>query len=159
MNEPFQNIDAAPLPFLGVLRIGGADATGFLQGQVTSDLRLLEDGRTQLAACNTPQGRVIALLRLKKADDAIYALLPADLLDKVYTLLRRFVLRSKVDLQIASGLQVASVATLPSLPDTASARLVAFEHPPGRRVIAASADAWRSITGSGLPDALPGRLD
>jgi len=159
MNEPFQKIDAAPLPLLGVLRIGGADATGFLQGQLTNDLRLLDDGRTQLAACNTPQGRVIALLRLKKAGDAIYALLPADLLDRVYTLLRRFVLRSKVDLQIASDLQVAWVATPQSLPDDASARLVTFEYPLGRRVIAAPADTWRSITGSGLPEPSPHRLD
>ena len=159
MNEPFQKIDAAPLPLLGVLRIGGADATGFLQGQLTNDLRLLDDGRTQLAACNTPQGRVIALLRLKKADDAIYALLPADLLDRVCTLFRRFVLRSKVDLQIASDLQVASVATVPELPRNASAQLVAFEYPPGRQVIAASPDTWRSITGPGLPDAPPHRLD
>ena len=159
MNEPFQKIDAAPLPSLGVLRIGGADATGFLQGQLTNDLRLLDDGRTQLAACNTPQGRVIALLRLKKAGDAIYALLPADLLDRVYTLLRRFVLRSKVDLQIASDLQVAWVATPQSLPDDASARLVTFEYPLGRRVIAAPADTWRSITGSGLPEPSPHRLD
>jgi folate-binding protein YgfZ len=152
-------IDAAPLPFLGVLRVGGADATSFLQGQLTNDVRLLDDGRTQLAACNTPQGRVIALLRLKKADDAIYALLPADLLDRVCTLFRRFVLRSKVDLQIASDLQVAWVATPQSLPDDASARLVTFEYPLGRRVIAAPADTWRSITGSGLPEPSPHRLD
>jgi folate-binding protein YgfZ len=159
MNGPLQTIDAAPLPLLGVLRVGGADASGFLQGQLTNDVRLLDDGRTQLAACNTPQGRVIALLRLKKVDDAIYALLPTDLLARVTTLLRRFVLRSKVDLQIATDLQVASVAAIPPLPGTASAQFIAFEYPSGRRVIAASADTWRSITGPGLPDASPHRLD
>ena len=81
MNEPTQTIHATPLPFLGVLRVAGADATAFLQGQLTNDVRLLDDGRTQLAGYNTPQGRVIALLRLRKVDNAIYALLPAELLD------------------------------------------------------------------------------
>jgi hypothetical protein len=155
MNEPTQTITAAPLPFLGVLRIGGADATGFLQGQLTNDVQLLGDGRTELAAYNTPQGRVIALLRLKMVDDAIYALLPADLLERVTALLKRFVLRSKVDLAIAADLQVGSIATVPALPDTASAQAVAFDYQPGRQVIAASPDTWRSITGSALSGAPP----
>jgi len=159
MNEPTQTITAAPLPFLGVLRIGGADATGFLQGQLTNDVQLLGDGRTQLAAYNTPQGRVIALLRLKKVDDAIYALLPADLLERVAALLKRFVLRSKVDLKIAADLQVGSIATVPPQPGTASGQAVAFDYQPGRQVIAASPDTWRSITGSALPGAPPRGLD
>jgi hypothetical protein len=159
MNEPAQTVTAAPLPFLGVLRIGGADATGFLQGQLTNDVQLLGDGRTQLAAYNTPQGRVIALMRLKKVDDAIYALLPADLLERVNSLLKRFVLRSKVDLNIAADLQVGSIATVPALPGTASARAVAFDYQPGRKVIAASPDGWRSITGSALSGDSPRRLD
>ena len=147
MNEPNQTIHAAPLPFLGVLRVGGADATAFLQGQLTNDVRLLEDGRTQLAGYNTPQGRVIALLRLRKADDAIYALLPADLLERVCLHLRRFVLRSKVDLQVATDLRAGWIASASALPSTASTQVVAFDYAPGRRVIAASADTWRSITG------------
>ncbi len=147
MNEPDQMLHAAQLPFLGVLRVGGADATAFLQGQLTNDVRLLDDGRTQLAGYNTPQGRVIALLRLRKADDAIYALLPTDLLERVCLHLRRFVLRSKVDLQVAADLRVGSIATVPFVPATSSAQVVAFDYAPGRRVIAASADTWRSITG------------
>ncbi len=111
MNESIQSVHAALLPFLGVLRIGGTDAARFLQGQLTNDVQLLADGRTQLAAYNTPQGRVIALLRLHQGDDAIYALLPAELLERVGTLLRRFVLRSKVDLQIAADLQVGWIGT------------------------------------------------
>jgi folate-binding protein YgfZ len=151
MNQPNQIVHAAQLPFLGVLRVGGADATGFLQGQLTNDVRLLDDGRTQLAGYNTPQGRVIALVRLRKTDDAIYALLPTDLLERVCTHLRRFVLRSKVDLQVAADLRVGSIATVPSLPATASAQVVAFDYASGRRVVAASADTWRSITGN-VPD-------
>lgn len=94
MSEQTQNIPTARLPFLGVLRIGGEDAARFLQGQLTNDTRPLADGRTQLTACNTPQGRVVALLRLRQTDDAVYALLPQELAATVATSLRRFVLRA-----------------------------------------------------------------
>jgi hypothetical protein len=69
------------------------------------------------------------------------------------------VLRSKVDLQIAADLQVASIATAKALPGTVPAQLLAFDYVPGRQVIAASPDTWRSITGLALPDAPPQRLD
>ena len=147
MNDPTETNRSVLLPFLGVLRVGGADAARFLQGQLTNDVQLLDDGRTEIAGYCTPQGRVIAVLRLHKVDDTIYALLPADLLERVCTLLRRFVLRSKVDLQIAADLQVGWIATVASLPGTASAHVVAFDYAPGRRVIAAPAHAWRMITG------------
>ena len=60
-----QALRAVLLPAFGVLRIGGADAATFLQGQFTNDVRLLADSRTQASACCTNQGRVIALARLR----------------------------------------------------------------------------------------------
>ena len=60
---------AVLLPGFGVLRIAGTDAIKFLQGQFTNDVRLLADGRTQVSACCTNQGRVIALARLRQTDD------------------------------------------------------------------------------------------
>jgi hypothetical protein len=164
MNESTQSVHAALLPFLGVLRVGGADAVRFLQGQLTNDVQLLSDGRTQLAAYNTPQGRVIALLRLHQGDDAIYALLPTELLERVSALLRRFVLRSKVDLQIAADLQVGWIGTaalspsmdaaaydatrtVSALPGATATHMVSFDYAPGRQVIAVPPQAWRSMTG------------
>jgi folate-binding protein YgfZ len=137
MPEPSQTIEATLLPFLGVLRVGGEDAARFLQGQLTNDTRLLADGRTQFSACTTPQGRVVALLRLRQTDDAIYALLPQELAATVATSLRRFVLRAKVDLQVATDLRVAWVprALCPS-PESGATGIVSFDYAPGRRVIA-----------------------
>lgn len=139
-----------PLPFLGVLRAAGPDALAFLQGQLTNDVRLLIDGRTQLAALNTPQGRVVALLRLRQHEGAIYALLPSELLEPVCALLRRFVLRSKVQLQVAADLHVGWIE------GNAAAAALAFDYAPGRTVVAAPADAWNSMTGSATPQARPG---
>jgi folate-binding protein YgfZ len=175
MHDSTQSIHAALLPFLGVLRFYGEDAARFLQGQVTHDTQLLADGRTLLAACNTPQGRVIAVLRLKQTEDAVYALLPADLLEHVASRLRRFVLRAKVDVQIAADLQVAWVGghpfsetlavesydatrTLSAIPQAGATEVVSFDYGFGRQVVAAPGAALRAITGLSLGKSLP-RID
>ena len=176
MNESTQTVHAALLPFLGVLRIGGEDAAHFLQGQLSSDVGLLAGGGTQLGAYMTPQGRVIALLRLHRTEDAIYALLPAELLERVSALLRRFVLRSRVQLQIAADLQVGWIGTsalsesvdpaaydatrtMSAIPPTAATHVVAFDYAPGRQVVAVPPDAWRSMTGLSSTRARPGIQD
>jgi folate-binding protein YgfZ len=176
MNEPTQSIHAALLPFLGVLRLHGEDAAKFLQGQVTQDTQLLADGRTLLAACNTPQGRVIATLRLRQTEEAIYALLPAGLLEPLAAHLRRFVLRARVNVQIAADLQVAWIggqpfsATLPTeaydatrtlsaIPRSGSTEIVSFDYSPDRQVAAAPGNALRAITGLSLTRSLPGIED
>jgi folate-binding protein YgfZ len=143
MNLSTEPMQPTLLPFLGVLRVAGPDALSFLQGQLTNDVRLLTDGRTQLAALNTPQGRVVALLRLRLVDGAVYALMPTELLQSVSVLLRRFVLRSKVQLQIAAELRVGWAGTGAAAPSA-----VAFDYARGRPVFAATEEAWRSITGS-----------
>lgn len=129
---------------LAVLRFGGRDATTFLQGQLTNDVQVLADGRTQLSACNTPQGRVVALLRLRQAREAIHALLPAELADTLVIRLRRFVLRAKVDLAVATELKVAWLGATSAL---VPAEAVTFDYAPGRRAVAATAEAWRSALG------------
>jgi tRNA-modifying protein YgfZ len=172
MNEATQSIHAALLPFFGVLRCSGEDAARFLQGQVTHDTQLLADGRTLLAACNTPQGRVIAVMRLKQTDDAVYALLPTDLLEHVASRLRRFVLRAKVDVQIAADLQVAWVGghpfsatlaiesydatrTVSAIPQAGATEVVSFDYGAGRQVVATPGAALRAITGLSLSKSLP----
>ena len=54
----------ADLPDLAVLRVGGEDAADFLAGQLTSDVRALRPGQSQLAAWCTPKGRVIVVCRV-----------------------------------------------------------------------------------------------
>lgn len=170
MNEdPTQALRAVLLPGFGVLRIGGVDAVTFLQGQFTNDVRQLADGRTQVTACCTNQGRVIALARLRQTDEAIYALLPADLLGKVATHLRKFVLRSKVEILQAADLNVGAILTddaaaashahrvfdeaaltMSPVPLAGATEVVTFQYAPGREVIAAPPVAWRSISGLSL---------
>src|SRR5688500_1918220 len=81
---------------LALVRFTGADAGSFLQGQLTQDMRRLAGSSPLLAACNTSQGRVLAILRLRAVDDAIYALVARDVVAVLVSHLRRYVLRAKV---------------------------------------------------------------
>jgi tRNA-modifying protein YgfZ len=97
--EAADAIRAAAVQPITLLRISGPDAASFLQGQITHDTGLLANGRTLLAACNTPQGRVLAVLRLRQAGDEIYLAVPADVAAPLLDRLRRYVLRAKVRLE------------------------------------------------------------
>jgi folate-binding protein YgfZ len=82
---------------LGVLRARGADASSFLQGQLSNDTTQVRSGQLQLSGYHTPQGRAIALLRLTAlAADDLLAILPLELVAAVVTRLSRYVLRAKV---------------------------------------------------------------
>ncbi len=97
---------------VGILRISGAGAGVFLQGQLTVDVRTLTPGSGQLAAWCSPQGRVIALLRLAPIPDGFLALLPGSLAGAVADGLRRFLLRAKATITDVSGdLRVLALST------------------------------------------------
>lgn len=88
----------ADLSHLSLIRASGADAEGFLQGQLTNDVRQLGSG-SQLSGYCTAQGRMLALLRIFKRDGDFYLQLPAALRESVLKRLRMFVLRAKVTLE------------------------------------------------------------
>jgi folate-binding protein YgfZ len=165
LDDTTQALRATLLPGFGILRIAGTDAVAFLQGQFTHDIRLLADGRTQLAACCTNQGRVIALARLRQTDEAVYALVPSDVVGRLATQLRKFVLRAKVEVLQATDLHVGAICsgaaaeamgrppfdeatlTMSPVPLAGATEIVTFQYAAGREVIAAPAAAWRSIGG------------
>lgn len=91
---------------LAVLLVSGPDARQFLQGQLTADVHTLTVNNVVLAACNSAQGRVQAVLWLVERSDGIALLMNHALLQQTLTRLRRYVLRAKVTLE-AERLQVA----------------------------------------------------
>ena len=85
------------LSALAVLRVEGADAEAFLQGQFTNDVARLGPGDAQYSAWCSPKGRMLANFLLRRAAEAAYELLlPASLAEAVAKRLRLFVLRSRV---------------------------------------------------------------
>jgi len=148
MTHPTTFERQVPLPFLGLLRFAGPDAASFLQGQVTHDTRLLADGRTLLAACNSPQGRVVAVPRLHQHGDAVLALLPTELVEPLAERLGRFVLRAKVRLEPARDLvAVAEVvgSKASEIEEGKAAAGVTFAYAPGRRVTVLSRGACAAL--------------
>ena len=95
---------ATVLSDLGALRVQGADAVRFLQGQLSNDVSRLDRAHPQLTGLHNPQGRVVALMRLVSlgADDVL-AILPRELVPAVVTRLSKYVLRAKVKIYEASA--------------------------------------------------------
>ena len=125
---------------LGALRIAGADALRFLQGQLSNDLARMSAERSVLAGLHNPQGRAIALLRIVQlAPDDLLALLPRELTATVAARLSKYVLRAKVKVTDESpswrigGLVAASAAT-PS-PPGAFPTIAGAQHRLGDRLL------------------------
>jgi folate-binding protein YgfZ len=94
MNGP--HLQRIELTDLGALRVKGADAVRFLQGQLSNDLGRLGAQRSVLAGLHNPQGRTIALLRVVQlAPQDLLAVLPRELAAPVASRLAKYVLRAK----------------------------------------------------------------
>ncbi len=87
------------LSHLGLIRISGEDAAGFLQNQFTNDIREISDSSSQLSAWCSPKGRVLACFRLFMMAGCYYMLLPHTLFSPTRERLGRYVLMSKVTLE------------------------------------------------------------
>jgi len=85
-----------PLGTIAAIRVAGADARTFLQGQLSNDVLGLDTGHCQLASVNSAQGRVQAVVTLVPDGDGLLLLLPASMAAGTLQRLRKYVLRSKV---------------------------------------------------------------
>jgi folate-binding protein YgfZ len=85
---------------LGVLAFRGPDAARFLQGQLSADVEKLAAGASALAGLHSPQGRTVAVLALLRTTaEEVLALFPSELVGPVEQRLRKFILRSKVQIE------------------------------------------------------------
>jgi len=89
------------LTHLGILRFTGADALGFLQGQVSNDTQRLAGNAPLLAAYSSAQGRVLALIYLLPHSSGVIAILPREILTATMERMRKFILRAKVKIEDA----------------------------------------------------------
>lgn len=88
---------------LTIATVSGEDAKDFLQGQLSQDLKLVNDKTALLAAYCSPKGRVIASMIVLKNDAGYLLLTKADNAMAFIQRLRMFVLRAKVDIQIINS--------------------------------------------------------
>jgi folate-binding protein YgfZ len=116
---------ALELGFLSVLRFSGADASAFLQGQVSNDTRRLADGQPLLSAYSSAQGRVVAVLHLLPHSSGVMAILPRELAPTTLERLRKFVLRAKVKIEDLSD-QYSVAGGYASTPEVANLNGAAY---------------------------------
>ena len=101
----------AKLEHLGIIRVTGADAASFLQGQLTNDVALLSMNESRLAAFCSAKGRMQASFTVYKrpAIDAtqttpdIYMVCSRDILAPTLKRLSMFVMRAKAKLTDATA--------------------------------------------------------
>ena len=94
----------ADLSQRALIAVRGADAEKYLQGQLTNDIQTITESRSHLSAHCSPKGRALACFRVFRLKDAIYLALPESLLEPGLERLRKFVLMSKVTLEVESNL-------------------------------------------------------
>jgi folate-binding protein YgfZ len=91
------------LSYRGQIMLSGDDATNFLQGQVTNDVKLLDDHQSQYAGYCNPKGRLLALFLAVKHQDRIHLAFDHGLLEGILKRLGMYVLRAKVSLEDVSN--------------------------------------------------------
>ena len=95
MTSPLRS-NLPSIDVLSAITITGADASTFLQGQLSNDVTQLSVNRSLLASCNSAQGRVQAIARLVQRQESILMLVATAMLEQTMLRLRKYVLRSKV---------------------------------------------------------------
>jgi tRNA-modifying protein YgfZ len=93
------SVSSGRLAHLGILRFTGADALGFLQGQLSNDTQRLTENLPVLAAYSSAQGRVLALIYLLPHSSGVVAILPREILVPTLERMRKFILRAKVRIE------------------------------------------------------------
>lgn len=88
-----------PIAHLSILKVSGADAAQFLQGQLTCNIKELTEQNSFFTGFCNAKGRVISTLLICKQQDVFLLILPTVLLEKVSNKLKMYVLRSKVQIQ------------------------------------------------------------
>jgi folate-binding protein YgfZ len=93
-------LGAAPLRRDGV-RVHGPEAVEYLQGQLSQDIEALTDGASAPTLLLQPNGKVVAWLRATRtSDDEVLLDVDHGFGEAVLARLRRFLLRTKADLDL-----------------------------------------------------------
>jgi tRNA-modifying protein YgfZ len=104
MNQPLSAHGAVALPQFGVIGARGADATKFLQGQLTNDVLTLSDSTTRLAGFCSAKGRLQAsFIVARAAPDNVSLVCAASVLPATLKRLSMFVLRAQCKLRDATA--------------------------------------------------------
>ena len=94
-----------------LLKVSGADAETFLQGQLSNDISKLDALSVQLNAYCQHQGKILALFWVMRLEDSFLLSFPSDLLEVIKPRLQMFVIMSDVVIEDVTKdyIQVGSI--------------------------------------------------
>ncbi len=96
MKHAMQASILVDLSYRGLIKLSGEDVYSFLQGQVTNDVKLLANSKSQFAGYCNPKGRLLAIFFAFARQDAIYLSFNQGLIEPITKRLKMYVMRSKV---------------------------------------------------------------
>lgn len=99
-----------------VVRVGGAEATDFLQALITTNVETLPDDQTCAGALLTPQGRVLIDFMVSRTEGGFLIECDAGKADELFTRLRRYRLRRPIELTRETELAVWVIWGVDSAP-------------------------------------------
>ncbi len=91
-----------PISNLATFTVSGEDAASFLQGQLTCNIKEIDQHRASLGAYCNAKGRVVSTLLICQKEDGFVVIVPQSLLHTVANKLRMYILRAKVQLRDSS---------------------------------------------------------
>ena len=100
----------APLTTYSIVRVSGADAETFLQGQLSCDLKEVTLEQSRLGTANTPKGRTYAAFRIAKLEEDYLIRLPSELAQDFVTRLGKYIVFSKAEIAIEEQWAVLGIA-------------------------------------------------
>lgn len=117
--------DVVLLDDRGVVEIAGAEALSFLHNLVTNDIAALRPGEARFAALLTPQGKIISDFLVYHVDEGPEQRLlldcPKALLGELAGRLRRYKLRTRVEVRERADYEAYALTTAPDRPFVAAA--------------------------------------
>lgn len=105
--EAYPTKEAGPLSLcdlshLSLLKFSGSDAEQFLQGQLTNDIHQLTEGVSHLSGYCSAKGRLLAIFRAFRHNDAFYLQAPTEIIESLQKRLQMFIMISDVQLEAVS---------------------------------------------------------
>jgi folate-binding protein YgfZ len=99
-NNLLTKASICPLTNIILLSIKGPDATKYLQGQLTCDLREITQNTTKLSGHCNPKGRLQGIFHvIQVSDEEYYLAMPNTQLDHLQTSLKKYAIFSKVKIE------------------------------------------------------------
>lgn len=117
------------LTHLGVLKVSGADAASFLQGQLSSDIRTLEPLQQQLGAFCNRQGRVLALMDILRIAQDYFLIIPKEIIHNIQSQLQKYIVFSQAKIDDVSDFYTG-LAIIREKPELEINEGILFQHTP-----------------------------